>query len=113
MSVPNLATNPMSLGEITVTSGTPVSILANFPTYAGVKATKLGIHALAGNTSAVVLGVSSTFNYTTNVGAIYVIAKGASFELQVQSGVDKIDVGSFYIDGATNGDKVVAYLWQG
>lgn len=113
MAVPELTTNPMSLGKVAVTSGTPVSILANLPTYAGVTANKIRLQAAPGNTSAVMLGTSATMNTTTYAGVIAIIAKGDSWELEHNVGMDKIDVDTLYIDGATTGDFVVGFIFQG
>lgn len=112
MAVPELTTNPMSLGKVAVTAGTPVSILANFASYAGVKCNKLELQALPGNTGNVMIGVSATMNTTTYVDVIAILDGGERFTLQHNVGMDKIDVGTFYIDGSNTGDSVVGYLHQ-
>lgn len=121
--MPDLSTNPFPLGRVTVAAaGTPVSILANFPTFTGnadngkdLYCNKLIIWGLpslpsvpfAGNTGNVYVG-SKTMNKVTLAGVIAIVPPGGSFTLQHDVGMNKYHVGDFWVDVDTNGEGCYA-----
>lgn len=100
-----------ALGKVAVTTaGTRERLTKGLssPT-AHLGCTKVTIQALAGNTGSVTVG-DSTVVAATGAGAYIVLAKGESHTFGTEHSPIGLDARDFWLDVATNGDAVVAYL---
>ena len=99
--------NPMPLGALTVTAGTPVSVLANYPTYTGLVANKVDFQNMnSPGVGQVYIGYSG-MNTTTFEGVLKVLQPGESWSLTHNVGLNVIPVKDLVVDGASSGDLVL------
>lgn len=118
-----LPTNPFPLGLATVTSaGLAVKLTHNYTDIDAIRAQRLVIEALAGNSGVVYVigeptgppwtlpgggGTTSGADTTNYLNVLRVLAKGETWEVPAYM-MNEISIGHFYVDAATNGDKAIA-----
>lgn len=101
----------LALGKVAVTTAATRERLTksqSVPT-ARLMATEVVIQASAGNTGSVTVG-DSTVVASTGVGAYIVLAKGESHKFGSIMAPAGVNAAEIWLDVATNGDSVVAYL---
>lgn len=100
-----------ALGKVVVTTAATRERLTkglSSPT-ARLGCTKVTIRALEGNTGDVTVG-DSTVVASTGEGAFIVLAQGESHTFGTEAAPGGLNAADFWLDVATNGDGVTAYL---
>jgi hypothetical protein len=105
MTFPDL--NPYPLGQIAPTSGTPLSILANFADLAFTRAKVVTVFGLSGNSGAVYVG-RSNMNRSTLVGVLLIVSPGETKTLPFSELAGNcLDLTKFFVDTDTTGDAAL------
>lgn len=100
--------NPFPLGAIAPTSGTLLSVLNNYPNLAQRSAKVLTFYAPPTNQGTVYVG-SAGLVRATLTGVLLMIDPGETKALPFDgSGGNTLDLGKFYVDVDTTGDKTLA-----
>lgn len=105
--MPNVAFNPMPLGAVTITAGTPVSVIVNFPTYTDLVANKVDFSNLWSPGGGQIYIGYAGMNTATYAGVLKVLQPGESWSLTHNVGLNVIPVKDLYVDGVANGDLVL------
>jgi hypothetical protein len=95
------------LGAITINPGTPVSVLANFPTQTSLVANKVEFSNLWAPGGGVAYIGYSGMNTATFAGVLKVLQPGESWSLTHNVGLNVIPVKDLVVDGAVGGDLVL------
>lgn len=99
--------NPFPLGAIAPTSGTPLSVLNNFPDLALHSAKVLTFFAPATNSRTVYVG-RKELNRGTLAGVLLTLEPGETKALPFnEAGGNMLDLTKFFVDVDTTGDKTL------
>jgi hypothetical protein len=102
-----LAGNPVPLGAVAVAAaGTPVSAIANFPTYTDLYANKIDFQCPLTNAGQIFLGVSGMVR-ATSAGVRKILQPGESWSSTHNVGLNVYHVQDFYVDADNNGDVAI------
>lgn len=103
--------SPVTTLITTGTPGSPVSLSSLIPDHASCA--KLLFVAFAGNTDVVGIGLAG-MNLTSGHSVINdAMQPGDTLSLESQDDDNRIDVGGYYFDSPTSGQKVLCTLWVG
>ena len=99
--------NPFPLGAVAPTSGTPLSVLTNFPDLCAKSCKLASFYAPDSNSGKVYVG-ASTMVRTTFSGVLLVINPGETRALPFNdSAGNTLSLNEFYLDVDTTGDRAV------
>jgi hypothetical protein len=109
--------NPVPLGVLSGTAGTPKQVTSNFSDLLGVPFRELRFQALVANTGIIYIlnnsSAADTTNYTNVVLIIDKTAPGNDKTIPSDPSPATIVIpSSFWVDWATSGDKVIITAFQ-